>query len=56
VINILNKSQHEIFVQTWKKPTKIFEMLKQVYGEERAHVFEWCKRFSEGRDEVDFDS
>jgi hypothetical protein len=39
--------------------TKIFKMLKQVYGEEiisKAYVLEWNKWFSNGTDEVEFDS
>jgi hypothetical protein len=34
-------------------------MLKQVYGEEimsRAYILEWHKGFSNGTDEVEFDS
>jgi hypothetical protein len=32
-------------------------MLTQVYGGvmSRARVFQWCKQFSEGRDEAEFD-
>lgn len=42
-----------------RNTTKMFEQLRQVYGEEvmsRPQVFERCKRFSDGRDEVKFDS
>jgi hypothetical protein len=38
-----------------KKPTEMFEM----YGEEampRAHVSEWCKWVSKGKNEIKFDS
>jgi hypothetical protein len=38
-----------------KKPTMVFEMLNQVYGEgvmSRAVIVEWCKQFSEGREKV----
>jgi hypothetical protein len=27
-------NQHDIFVQTWENPNKIFEMINEVYGEE----------------------
>ena len=39
-----------------KSPTETFVLLQEVYGKEtmsRARVFEWHKRFCEGREEVE---
>lgn len=41
-----------------RTPTETFEMLKAAYGDQtlsRARVFEWHKRFSSGREDVDDD-
>lgn len=40
-----------------RKPTRIFDMLKQVFWEEvilRAGAFGWYKWLSDGRNEVEF--
>ncbi|GFW99547.1 hypothetical protein TNCV_3417801 [Trichonephila clavipes] len=42
-------------VKPKKSPMKIFQILTDAYGYEtlsRAHVFEWYKRFSKGKDSV----
>ena len=41
------------------KPVKIIEALQQVYGESapcRAVVYDWIKRFKEGREQLEDDS
>jgi hypothetical protein len=41
-----------------KSASEMFQMLKQVYGEEaldRSSVFQWHKRFTQGRDTLDDD-
>lgn len=48
----------KFLVKLNKTATESFRMLTQVYGKEcmsRARVFEWHKRFSEGRDDVEDD-
>jgi len=46
--------QCEIFCETWgKSATETYDLLKNVYGDEClscTEVFEWCKRFKEGRE------
>jgi hypothetical protein len=52
-------NEHEMFGQTWKNKTEIFEMLKEVCGEEvlsTTLVFGWCKCLSKGRDGAELDS
>jgi hypothetical protein len=42
-----------------EREIEIFEVLNQLYEDgvmSRTYVLEWCERFSEGRDEVLFDS
>lgn len=53
VINILNKQRinMKFLFKLCKNLTRMFEMLKWVYGEDimsRAHVFEWCSFLKEG--------
>ncbi|XP_025415359.1 protein GVQW3-like [Sipha flava] len=48
----------KFLVKLKKTATESFRMLSEVYGEEclcRAHVFEWYKRFSSGREDVEAD-
>lgn len=48
----------KFLVKLNKTPTECCAMLKEVYGEEslsRARVFEWYKRFREGREDVNDD-
>jgi len=45
-------------VKLKKSDTETFNMLHEAYGEmtlSRAYVFEWHKRFSEGREDVEDD-
>jgi hypothetical protein len=45
-------------VKVKKTTTEMFNLLNEVYGENtlsRAHVSEWCKRLSEGRQAVEDD-
>jgi hypothetical protein len=47
------------FGGTWQKPTDMFKIIQQMYGEEvmsKSSFLEWCKRYSERKDEVEFDS
>jgi hypothetical protein len=45
------------FLMKFNKPdTETLNLLRETYGENalwRARVFEWCKRFSEGREAVE---
>jgi hypothetical protein len=46
-------------VKVGKSVTETFEMLKILFGEEamcRTQMYEWWKRFKEGRNSVDDDS
>jgi len=48
----------KFLVKLKKSPTECFKLLTEVYGEvtmSRTRVFEWHKRFSKGREEVDDD-
>jgi hypothetical protein len=60
--NFLNNGSTSIFCEDLRSgggresAIEIFEMSKQVYEEGfmlRALAFEWCKQFSDGRDDVD---
>ncbi|EGI60514.1 FLJ37770-like protein, partial [Acromyrmex echinatior] len=46
-------------VKLGKTATETYNLLKEVYGHEclsRARVFEWFKRFQDGREDVEDDS
>lgn len=48
----------KFLIKLKKSPTECFKLLTEVYREvtmSRTRVFEWHKRFSEGREEVDDD-
>ncbi|KAG5321996.1 MOS1T transposase, partial [Acromyrmex heyeri] len=48
----------KFLVKLKKTPTKCYKLLKEAYGENslsRARVFEWYKRFSEGRESIEDD-
>lgn len=48
----------KFLVQLGKTPSEALGMLQKVYGDEtmsRSRVFEWCKRFKEGREDVEDD-
>jgi hypothetical protein len=45
-------------VKLKKTATEMFSVSHEAYGENtlsRAHVFEWHKRFSEGREAMEYD-
>ncbi|XP_019727872.1 putative uncharacterized protein FLJ37770 [Hippocampus comes] len=46
----------KFLVRLGKSPSEALGLLQQVYGDEtmsRSRVFEWCKRFKEGREDVE---
>nr|CAH7718403.1 unnamed protein product [Callosobruchus chinensis] len=48
----------KFLVKLGKSPSECFQLLKEVFGDNcmsRTRVFEWHKRFSEGREEVEDD-
>ncbi|KAG5325056.1 GVQW3 protein, partial [Acromyrmex heyeri] len=48
----------KFLVKLKKTPTECYKLLKEAYGENslsRARVFEWYKRFSEGRESTEDD-
>ena len=48
----------QFLVQLGKTPSEALGMLQKVYGDEtksRLRIFEWCKRFKEGRENVEDD-
>ena len=48
----------KFLVKLKKNPTECYKLLKEAYGENslsRARVFEWYKRFSEGRESTEDD-
>lgn len=49
----------KFLVRLGKSPSDALRMLQEVYGDEamsRSRVFEWYKRFKEGREDVEDDS
>ena len=54
----VNMEQHvnvKFCMKLGKSATETYDLLKKVYGDEclsRTQVFEWFKRFKEGREEV----
>ena len=45
----------KFLVKLKKTPTECYKLLQEAYGDNslsRARVFEWCKRFSEGRESI----
>jgi transposase len=47
-----------LFVKLRKMPTETYEMLQTAYGDEalsRSSVFEWFKRFKDGREDLQVD-
>ena len=48
----------KFLVKLNKTPTECYKLLQEAYGDSslsRARVFEWCKRFSEGRESTEDD-
>jgi histone-lysine N-methyltransferase SETMAR len=57
-IKVEQRINIKFLVKLKKSPTECFEMLKEVFGDNYmscARVFEWHRRFSEGREEVEED-
>ena len=52
------RTNMKFLVQLGKTPSEALGMLQKVYGDDtmsRSRVFEWCKRFKEGREDVEDD-
>ncbi|GFY05525.1 protein GVQW3 [Trichonephila clavipes] len=48
----------KFLVKLKKTPTECYKLLQEAYGDyslSRARVFEWCKRFSQGRESTEDD-
>lgn len=59
MMNTKQRINLKFLVQLGKTPSQALEILQQVYGANtmsRTRVFEWHKRFKEGREEVEDDS
>lgn len=57
-IKVEQRINLKFLVKLKKSPTECFQILKEVFGDNamsRARVFEWHKRFYEGREEVEDD-
>ena len=51
-------NQPEISRPSWKTPTEALKLLQEVYGDDtisRIHLFQWHRRFKDGREEVEDD-
>ncbi|GFX12656.1 HTH_48 domain-containing protein [Trichonephila clavipes] len=49
-------TSHSAHTRLGRNATKAFAKLQQAYGDSvfsRAHVFRWCKAFSEGRESIE---
>jgi len=54
-INMEQRVNVKVCVKFGKFATETYDLLKKVYGDEclsRTQVFEWFKRFKEGREEI----
>jgi len=54
-VNVEQRVNVKVCVELGKSTTETYDLLKKVYGDEclyRAQVFEWFKRFKEGREEI----
>ena len=48
----------KVLVRHGKTPTEVLKLLQQVYGDDmrsRTRLFDWHRRFKEGREEVEDD-
>ena len=57
-MSVEQRTNIKFFVKLGKTPTETLDLLKAVFGEQamsRTRVFEWHKRFSTGREDVDDD-
>jgi len=58
---IVKQRQPEISCPSWKNsncPTEALKLLQEIYADNamsRTHLFEWHRRFKEGREEVEDD-
>ena len=58
-MSVEQRTNLKFLVQLGKSPSEALKMLQEVYRQEtmsRLHVFEWHKRFKEGREEVEDDA
>ena len=58
IINVEQRVNVKFCVKLGKSATEMYDMLKKEYGDEclsRTEVFEWFKRFKEGRKEIGSD-
>jgi hypothetical protein len=54
-VNVEQRVNVRFCVELGKSATETYDLLKKVYGDEclsRTQVFEWFKRFKEGREEI----
>jgi len=54
-VYVEQRANMKFCVQLGKSGTETYDLLKKVYGDEcpsRTQVFEWFKRFKEGREEI----
>jgi len=54
-VNVEQRINMKFCVKLGKSATETYDLLKNVYGDEclsRTQVFEWFKRFKEGREEI----
>ena len=54
-VNVEQHGNVKFCVKLGKSTTETYDMLKKVYSDEclsRTQVFEWFKRFKEGREEI----
>ena len=54
-VNVEQRVNVKFCVKLGKSATETYDLLKKVYGDEclsRTQVFEWFKRFEEGREEI----
>jgi hypothetical protein len=54
-VNVKQRVNVKFYVRIGKSATETYDLLKKVYGEDclsRTHVFEWFKRFKEGRNVI----
>jgi hypothetical protein len=55
---IEQRTNIKVLAKLKKTATKTYQLLREVYGEDtlsRAHVFDWHRRFSGGRKDVEDD-
>jgi len=58
-VNVEQRVDMKYYVKLGKSATETYDLLKKVYGDESlscTQVFEWFKRFKDGREEIGYDS